>query len=64
MQHPQQPDHLPVQQRVLQLQPRFTRRDPNSAETATSGNSIASMLLGYPANASIGAAQAREMQRN
>ena len=39
----------------------FTRRDPNSAD-ATSGNSIASFLLGYPANANIGAAQARAMQ--
>ncbi len=39
----------------------FTRRDPNTADAA-SGNSVASSLLGYPANAEIGAPQARAIQ--
>lgn len=39
----------------------FTRRDPNSADS-TSGNSVASFLLGYPASASIGAGNQREEQ--
>ncbi|HEV8132960.1 MAG TPA: carboxypeptidase regulatory-like domain-containing protein [Acidobacteriota bacterium] len=39
----------------------FTRRDQNSADS-TSGNSVASFLLGYPANANIGAGQAQAMQ--
>ncbi len=41
----------------------YTRRDPNSQD-ATSGNSVASFLLGYPNNADIGAGQSRAMQWN
>src|SRR5206468_655641 len=32
----------------------FTRRDPNAAD-ATSGSSVASLLLGYPAGGNVGA---------
>ncbi|PYQ47872.1 MAG: hypothetical protein DMF78_22630 [Acidobacteria bacterium] len=39
----------------------FTRRDPNSADNA-SGSSVASFLLGYPANANVGAGNARALQ--
>jgi hypothetical protein len=39
----------------------FTRRDPNSADN-TSGSSVASFLLGYPANANVGAGNARALQ--
>jgi hypothetical protein len=39
----------------------FTRKDPNTADS-TSGNSVASFLLGYPANANVGAASARALQ--
>lgn len=37
----------------------FTRRDPNSGDNTT-GNSIASFLLGYPASGNIGAATERD----
>jgi hypothetical protein len=39
----------------------FTRRDVNTQD-ATSGHSVASLLLGYPASAQIGAGQARAQQ--
>ncbi len=41
----------------------FTRRDPNTQD-ARSGHSVASLLLGYPSSANIGAGQARAMQWN
>jgi hypothetical protein len=41
----------------------FTRRDQNSSDS-TSGNAVASLLLGYPANANVGDAQIRAMQWN
>ena len=39
----------------------YARRDANTQD-ATSGNSVASFLLGYPANGEIGAPQARAIQ--
>ena len=39
----------------------FTRRDPNSADN-TSGSSVASLLLGYPAGGNVGAGNARALQ--
>ncbi|PYQ22519.1 MAG: hypothetical protein DMF79_05800, partial [Acidobacteria bacterium] len=41
----------------------FTRRDPNAAD-ATSGSSVASLLLGYPAGGNVGAGSARALQWN
>jgi len=39
----------------------FTRADPNTADNA-SGNAVASMLLGYPNSASVGAGNSRATQ--
>jgi hypothetical protein len=39
----------------------FTRRDPNAPDN-TSGSSVASLLLGYPAGGSVGAGNARALQ--
>ncbi|HEV8485172.1 MAG TPA: carboxypeptidase regulatory-like domain-containing protein [Blastocatellia bacterium] len=41
----------------------FTQKDANTADSS-SGNSIASFLLGYPASGNVGAAQARAEQWN